>query len=221
MEIAVKSRQGPLDVEFQAEEREELESELVEFVDFSKENQNTISGLSIPVNAGEKGGQTGMTEWTAEEQISKKRETVEEDGYSDTEEQLAERIHIDVSDLVDFIEVPENENDRPHIKTWKLEEDAETLGNSRKDRQAKASLMILYTWKESDDVDGVTFETLKRALSDSNIDPARIDTMYTALDGDAEKYIDKPGDRSGKINLNSDGEHRARQELCALVGDLA
>lgn len=217
MEITVDFRHGPLDVEFQAEDREELEENLEQFIDFLDDNEGVFKGLSAPkteTNSNETGTQTDATAWDDDTQPKVEESRGE---YTEAETHLAERVRSDPSELTAVVEVPEDEDDRPHIKTWQFEDGEEILGGSRKDRQARASLILLYMWRETAGVDGVTLETLKRALSDSDIDPSRIDTMYTALDGDAEKYINKPGGRGGEISLNPDGEHQGRQELRSLV----
>jgi hypothetical protein len=99
------------------------------------------------------------------------------------------------------------------VNLHKLEEEEEVLGSSRKDRQARGSLILLYLWQKCLGFDEIESGKLNTALSYSEINPKRRDAMYSALEGDADGYFN----RNGPISLTPTGEHAAREEIQSLA----
>src|SRR5699024_3563378 len=95
-----------------------------------------------------------------------------------------------------------------------FEDGEEVLGSSRREKQARGSLLLLLLWKECREVSEVSSENLNNALHTSRIDPSRRDSMYQALDGDADGYFERG---SGTVSLTQSGERAAIDEVNRLV----
>lgn len=201
MEITLTLEHGSLHAEFAGGDREELQNELLEFVSFLDENQEKLGKLAAAANTENREGstQSHATEWEGGES----RE------ISGTLSSVAERTRVDETTLNELIEVPDDEEEPPFLNLYKFGEEAEVLGSSRAERQARASLILLYIWKECRGEDEVDSEDLNAALSYSDVSPERRDAMYRSLDGKADNYFN----RNGAVSLKPPGEHAAREEI--------
>lgn len=189
---------GLLELEVQGAEREVIESEIIELVHFIKENEDkldltTESLLSLSESSGSSADSQPETDTSVFSSIT-------------------DRTRVSSDILAKLFEIPEDEAEPPYIRTFEFEEESEVLGSSRKDRQARGSLILLYLWKECLGVEEVDSENLNAALSYSDISPERRDAMYSALEGKADNFFN----RNGILSLTPPGEHAARDEIKAL-----
>jgi len=202
MEFTLKFDHGPLQAEVTGEEREEVKEEFLEFATFFEDHEQEIEAIIDQTIEGTV--QTPATGWQ------------EAEPSEETDKRLfllAERTHVEISVLEELIDIPEDEDEVPHLRLYNLEEGEEALGSSRRERQARGSLILVYIWQECLDHHEVESEELNTALSYSDIDPQRRDAMYNALGGDAGNYFD----RNGVIGLTPPGEHHARIEIQSLA----
>lgn len=207
MEFTLTLDHGPLQAEVTGEEREEVKEEFLEFSSFFQEHEQEIMSLLDQSDEGVR--QTPATGWQG---------VRVPEGINDALSPVVERTHVEIevlSELVDILTEEEGDEEEkvPRLNLHKLEEEAEVLGSSRKDRQARGSLMLLYLWKKCLDVDDIESGKLNTALSYSEINPQRRDAMYSALDGNADGYFN----RNGLISLTPTGEHAAREEIKLLA----
>lgn len=107
-----------------------------------------------------------------------------------------------------LLDVDAEQNDPPFVLAEK-----ELLGDSRRERQLNASLLILGVWSEcyiDRQSDWMEVSTLKDALQYSNVDPEKLYSMYTMNEADA--FFDREG-RGGnaKIKISRRGIRQARK----------
>lgn len=211
MNFTANIKHGPLDIEIQSDDQEEVQEAVMEFVRFLDNNEELFEGLNYtprptpntPVDGG------SVVSQTPEPREPGPQVTSREGHFSD----IAERIGVDEATLDELFELPDDKDEPPFLKLYQFEEGPEVLGSSRKDRQARGSLILLYLWKECRGVEEVESAELNNGLSYSDISPERRDAMYSALEGAADNYFD----RGGVISLTVRGEHAAHEEIKDLM----
>lgn len=217
MEITVRFRHGPLDVEVQSENREVLQEDLPELVKFRNQNEDKFVELNAPSrserqlseeNPGlspeyreQKRGRTG----SESESISTKEGANNE---STKFSKLAERTRLDVDVLNILYEIPDNENEPLYLNLFQFDENTEVLGDHRNQQQALGSTLILYAWEMVWGDEQVSYEELDTALNWSEIDVERRDAMTQAFGNDARNWFDR--DEGERIGLTTPGKQRAK-----------
>lgn len=200
MEVTLTLKYGPANAEVTGEDREDVQDEFLELSEFLRNNQEEIHSLAAQPENG--------TVQTSLDQPSSPAQDVDS-----LLTPVAERTQVDIATIGELFDVPEDEEEVPHLKLYNFEEGEEVLGTNRNEQQARGSLMLLYLWHECRDVDEVESGQLSTALNHSYISPERRDSMYSALGGDADNYFN----RNGSISLTPPGEHTAREEIQSLA----
>jgi len=208
MEFTVTVEHGPLNLEIEGGDREEIQNEILGLAEFVEENKDTLSEFKLQSGAEEEDNkqpvQTPATEW--------EDSTTSPDGSGFSS--ISERTRVDEETLGQLFEIPENEEEPPFLSLYQFEEGTEVLGGYRNQRQSHGSVLLLYLWQECRDVQEVELDELDEGLSYSDIEIERRDAMYQAFGEDARKWFDSS---NGGIRLTTPGEHHARQ----LITDLA
>lgn len=195
-----------IEVELSGEDLQELQEGVEESIEFIEDNSELLEGVnSAPV---QRVGAAIQSEPPAGQ--STPTEPYE---FGD----ISERTQVSPDTLSQIVEIPDTHEESPYLKLYLFDEGAEVLGSSRMDRQARASLILLYIWEEVYGKDEVEGEVLDEALHDSEIDSERRDNMYRALSGDADRYFDRG---QGIISLRPPGRQAAREEIQELATHL-
>ena len=217
MEINVTLRHGPLSVEIQAEQEDDYQQELMEVLDFIEENQQSFEQLTPWQKDEDQIG--GYVQAPADSEIWETRhgsaETVEErpDRSNRIFESVSRSTGVDEATLERIFDMPENEEETPGIIIEEFEEGVDALGNSRREQQARASLMLLYIWHEIRDVDKIPSSELADALNMSGVDPTDMYAMYSALGGDADAYFNRTTGGNPTVKLSRRGKRVASNEI--------
>ena len=115
MDITLTLNYGPLDAEFTGEDREELQHELIEFVEFIGEEKETLSNIPTPEmnTVSEDGGtQTPLSGW---EDSNPSPESQESKNVSTEFVSLSTKTGVDEETLEQFFELPEDEEGVPSL----------------------------------------------------------------------------------------------------------
>ncbi|MFK8214525.1 hypothetical protein [Haloferax volcanii] len=222
MEITVSLRQGPLDVEFVAEDREQLETDLVEFVGFLNENSEVFDGLESPSRKEELAeGQPGVDSdfWTEkakqqseqQEPTPEPQEPDEQTGDSDHPlSNIARKTGVDVKTLDEIVYVDPEGEETPQILIDKSE-----LGDSKSARQRHAAYIILTVWEECYGEERMKNSELKTILSLAGISENH---LYNAWSGAGKGNFDPTGrGASATTGLTGPGKREALKFIQELV----
>jgi hypothetical protein len=214
MEITITLKHGSLNAEFVGEDREEIEQELLQFSEFLDENRDIFE--EIVLNGEEEHSQEVEQSEVTQTWDSKSKDSKEttENKFSD----VAERARVDQESLVEFLNMPSDEEKVPYLRLDCFEEEEEILGNARYEKQGRASLILCYLWQEFRGIEEVNSSNLNEALHISGINPKNRKNMYKALDGDADGYFTR--DSSGDVGLTQGGELAAVDEITRLAEEL-
>ena len=212
MELTVTLNHGVLNAEFTGEVREEIENELVKFKEFLDENAG-LFGDAIPLtsNSGEDVQSAVTQDWSDQSRVTPSKSSCQ---FSD----IADRARVDEATLESFLNMPSDEEKVPYLRLDDFEEEEGILGDTRKDRQARASLVLLYLWQTIREQSEVKSGKLNEALHISQITPTNRQNMYTALNGDADGYFTRS--KAGKVGLTQGGELAAVDEITRLAETL-
>lgn len=178
--------------------------ETLEQVDIDVEYSQT-QGQIEKTNPGSRGGQT---ETAPPSSSGKAQSTVPE-----CLAEFAEKAQVAPSVLGDIIDVDSEEDELPYIV-----EGASKLGDTKKERQLRATLVILAVRDAcyDTDEDKILTSDLKDALEYSGIDSGSLSNMYS-LDN-AGRVFDRSGRGStAKIGLSRPGQREARKVANQLV----
>lgn len=216
MEITLTLNYGALDAEFRGEDREELEENLLEFMEFLNANEEIFNGIELTYDEEEESGETEVQAAVTQDWTSKqsKQEVVTTGKFTD----LAERARVDQEPLEKFLNMPTDDEKVPYLRLDDFEEGVDVLGSARYEKQGRASLILCYLWQEFRDVEEVNSADLNEALHISGINPKNRKNMYRALDGDADGYFTR--DPSGDVGLTQGGELAAVDEITRLAEKL-
>lgn len=210
MKITATLDYGSLEIELASEDREEIENELLAFVDFIESNKESLS-KAVSGTDDKTETKSGVQTTLGTTDDSDPKETTSSLDISE----ITSRPHIDTQILDEFLKVPDDEEKVPYLYMDGFEEGEDVLGTSRRERQARASLLLLKAWKDLRDVDPVESEQLNESLHTSRINPDSRKNMYQAMDGDADDYFTR--DFSGDVGLTQSGERAAEDEIERLV----
>jgi hypothetical protein len=216
VQISITIRHGPLDVEIQAEESEEYQQEVLDLLDFIETNQTRFEDLSsAPIEA----DIPEITQAPADTDMWEEEEARADEGGSNLSD-ISRRTGVDQSVLERLFDIPEDIEETPAIIIEEFEDGIDVFGTSRRERQARASLVLLYVWQQVRQVDEVPSSELGDALHMSGIDPDNMYAMYDALGGDADAYFNRTSGGTPTVTLSRRGERAAIDELQELVGRL-
>jgi hypothetical protein len=206
MEIALTFRYGPFDIEIEGN-KEEVESDLVEFVEFLQENEEPLRGMeSLPVNEEETETEQSRLGELEEHQVAESEtETTERDtiSYGD----IPNRTGLDRQALSEYFDIDSEGQEPPHLNF-----DTELLGDSRKERQMRGSLILLTLWRECNDAEDVRSPQLKDALHISGIDDEHLYAMFNHDEYD--RYFRREGSGANTdISLTMSGKRNGFDQI--------
>lgn len=201
MELTVTLEYGPLNAEFCGEDQEEIQNSVTDFMDFLEKNSNDFKNVGISKVVNHTDVQASSPDGPKVRSPTAKSSHSRVTGKF---ESIAQRARADVEKLEQFLFYPDDENRVPFLRLDDFEDGVDVLGESKGDKQAKGSLILLFLMKEIEDKEEVDSQTLNKALQTSGIDPSNRGNMYKALDGEADRYFKR--DNQGNVGLTDPGE---------------
>jgi hypothetical protein len=217
MEITLTLDYGPINAEFVGENREELQDELLEFVEFLGEEKGSLSNLPAPGANSEpedEGTQAPLSGW----EDSKPSPTSQESAGVRTEfASLSTKAGVDEDTLDKLFELPDNEEGVPSLNMYHFDDGVLTLGQHRNQRQAQASSLLMYAWEECLDKKRIEYEKLDEALVASDVETERRNSMGQAFSDEASEWFESDGSR---IYLVGKGKNHARELIQQLAEEL-
>lgn len=213
MRVTLSLHHGPLDVEIQAQEEEDYGEELLQIIEFIQNNPDVFESL-IPHPEEQDTHDNGtQTHEKSDEREHESQEYIPSIDFSS----VSRKTEAEESALGKLFDVPKNEEEIPSIIVEELDGGVDTFGTSRRERQAKASLALLYVWQEIRDVEEVSSSSLGDALHMSGVDPDQMYAMYDALGGDADSYFNRTSGGNSTVSLSRRGERAAVDQIKELI----
>ena len=214
MEINIHLHHGPLDVEIQADKEENYQQEVLDIIEFIEENSEEFNHLSPQQeDRHEEEYEQAPADSDIWEEGVNNEESSQERNTNGIFQSVSRATNVDESTLERIFDMPENEEQVPAIIIEEFEEGLDVLGSSRRERQARASLMLLYIWHEIRDVDEVLSSDLGDALNMSGIDPTDMYGMYDTLGGDADTYFNRTTGGNPTVKLSRRGKRIASNQI--------
>lgn len=211
MKLRITLDLGPINAELSGENREELQEELLEFVEFIEQNNETFEGIKfVQDHSGEKteleGGETPPT-------VTKSSHS--EDQFGD----VPEKTDIDQETLDRFFDIDASGEEPPYLNF-----DAAVLGESgtsRSEKQMRGSLILLTLWRECVGVETVTSSDLKDALRVSGVDDTNLYNMYGFNDNEGNRYFRRDGTGANtEVSLTLPGKREGYDQIQRTVEQL-
>jgi len=214
MEITITLDHGPLDAEFTGEEREEIEENLLAFIEFLEENEDIFGGSGFSIEEGNENGNPGLDPDYWEDRQDTPDET-HDDGGTDsgtTFGSIPSRTDIDEETLNRYFGIDPDEAEPPYL-SFAVEVLGES-GNSRSEKQMRGSLILLTLWRECHGVEEVRSPQLKDALRISGIDDDALYAMYGFNDDEGDRYFRRDGSGANTdIALTLPGEREGYDQI--------
>lgn len=219
MDITLTLNYGPLDAEFQGEDREELQDELIEFINFIEEEQGTLSTLPKPQGNSDstsEGKQTSATGWE-DSQADASRETEDTNDGNSEFASISNKTGVDTDVLSKLYELPDSDDGVPSLNMYHFEDGTLRLGSARNQRQAQASALLMFAWEDCLDEKRIDYDELDEALVASDIETERRNSMGQAFSDGASDWFESDG---SSIYLVGKGKNHARELLQELAEEL-
>lgn len=214
MEVTITLQYGPLDAEFTGEDREEIQEEVIGFIEFIEEEEEQLSNLPTPSTDDASEPTRKQTAATGWDDSSPPDEAASPQPGASEFQSLASKTGADAGDLAQLYDLPDDEEGVPSLNMYHFDEGVLELGNARNQRQAQASALLLYAWEECIGEKKIKYEQLNEALVASDIETERMDHMLRAFSGDAEDWFESDG---SQIHLLGQGKNHTRDLLEDLV----
>lgn len=215
MELTVTLDYGALNAEFTGSDREEVEDNLLGFVEFLEENAEVFDGvdLSAPEESIEDPG-LDPEYWEGQQETSESETTPEAELVDQeiTYGNIPSRTGIDREVLARYFDIDPEAEEPPYLNF-----DVENLGesgDSRSEKQMRGSLILLTLWRECNDVEEVRSPALKDALRISGVNDTNLSNMYQFNSGEGDRYFRREGTgENTDISLTMPGEREGYDQI--------
>ena len=219
MEITLTLNYGPLDAEIQGENQEEIQDELIEFIAFLQEEEDTFSDLPTPQRNNESEGegiQTPASSW-GDSDTDNSPETKDTDSDTSEFSSIATKTGVKAGKLSKLFELPDDEDGVPSLNMYHFEDGTLRLGSARNQRQAQASALLMFAWEDCIGEKKIPYDKLNEALVASDIETERRDAMGQAFSKDAQEWFESDG---SSIYLVGKGKNHTRELIQELAEEL-
>lgn len=202
--MSVKLDYGPLNAEFQGGDKDEIQTNLIEFVEFLKENEEVLGSIDV------------STDGAAGAEVPSDSNSNASDGAGDqgsNEHPLAPLAHHlgePPETLEELIYVSVENEELPQL----LVEDVDELGDSVVERQRNAALVLLLVWEECYGKSKMKTSDIKDVFSRMDIS-----TSNTYRAWEKSSFKQRGQGSSATIQLRGPGEREAYSILRELLGD--
>jgi len=221
MDVRLTLRKGPLEVEIEASDDDDYQSEVLEILEFLEANEEQILELDAPNEGPDL--ELDPAAVTADRGDGTESSSPDEQDNSDTKvdieteeispsAEFASELNVSLDQLTEAIDIDPELEEAPFIVA-----DTAGFGETRQERQLHGTLILLGTWQECYGADRVSSSDLKDALDFSGIDPDGLTNIYHNIDG-ADSYFDRSGrGASATVALTRPGLREARSRIRELV----
>lgn len=191
---------GGLSITLEADDREDLETEILEIAGFINENQAKL-GVFNSNHALDEGEADSPNE----------RSTGDRDDHQAGSPfgSISTQTGVKQEILSSLFELPDDEDGVPSLSLYHFDEGTHILGNYRNQRQAQACTLLLYVWEECLNEKKVDYERLDRALIESDIETERRDAMGQAFSNEAKEWFESEDKQ--RVWLVGSGKNKARE----------
>lgn len=205
MQLTITLNHGPLDVEFNGDDREELQEELLGFSQFIEENSGIFDGVEFSngksTDEEEPGIDSDYWEEKAENGGSSEGDS-KTNGRDHPLASLARQTGSSVDRLDEIIYVDPEGEEPPQLLI-----DKSRLGSKKAERQRHAAYLLLLVWENCYEEERMKNSDLKRTLSIANISD---NNLYNAWAGAGKGNFDPSGrGASATLGLTGPGEREA------------
>ncbi|APX95726.1 hypothetical protein [Natronorubrum daqingense] len=201
MEITATVDYGTLEIELSSDEREEVQQNLLEVIDFLEENNEAFKGLDLTVQNGSSQTELSATEWSNNDG---QQEQSKDDGSS--LKSLARKFDVTIEAINEIVFVDPFGEERPQLMA-----NSEQLGSSVPERQRHAAFIILTVLEECYDEEEIETAEFKELLTFAGISDGN---LYRAWD---DSLFQTGKGRSAKVSLKGPGKREAKKYLKALL----
>lgn len=204
MELTVSLNLGRLNAELTGEDRQELQNELVEFINFLEENEGIID--DVLSRESERVERTD----SADEAI----QYVEEQPHQPTSDfgDIPDRTSLEPGTLSSYFDL-DPDGDEPPFLNFNTDVLGES-GSARNEKQMRASLILLTLWRECLGLEPVVSSDLKDALRISGIDDTELSNMYQFNNNEGNRYFRREGrGQNTEIELTLPGQREGYDQI--------
>lgn len=193
MELTVTLNHGSLAAEFTGEDREEIEENLLEFVEFLQENEEAFESDKQIDDGGiqENTPEIDSDYWEEQQQESEPTDSEDITELDISYGATASRTGFDEETIGQYFDIDLEGEEPPYLNF-----DADVLyesGSSRSEKQMRGSLILMTLWREGNETEEVGSSELKDALRISGIDDTNLYNMYQFNDGEGDRYFRREG----------------------------
>ncbi|QKY18635.1 hypothetical protein [Halorubrum sp. CBA1229] len=222
MDVRLTLKKGPLEVEIEASDDDDYQSEVLEILEFLESNEEQILELDTSTGGPDpEPDQASVTaDWgddtepsSSDEQNNNNTRVETETEEASPSVEFASELNISSEQLTEVIDIDPELEEEPFIVA-----DTTGFGETRQERQLHGTLILLGTWQECYGADRVYSSDLKDALEFSGIDPDQLTGIYHNIEG-TDSYFDRSGrGPSATVALTRPGLREARSRIRELVG---
>lgn len=221
MEMTITLGYGPLDAEFTGKDQEEIQDNLLQFMEFLEENGELFDGIEFS------SAETGDSEdpgldpdfWEEQQAEAQEKSGAESADIPVSFGAIPNRIDYSEGTLAQYFDIDPEGEEPPYLNF-----DADVLGesgNSRSEKQMRGSLILLTLWRECEGVDEITSSTLKDALRISGVNDEALYNMYGFNDNEGDRYFKREGTgASTDISLTMPGKREGYDQIQRTVARL-
>ncbi|MDG5778889.1 hypothetical protein VB779_15600 [Haloarculaceae archaeon H-GB11] len=214
MEITITLDYGPLDVEFTGGEREELEENLIAFIEFLEEDEAIFgnSDFAIDQEPGEESPGLDPDYWESQQESTQEPDSTESSVAAISFGSIPNRTDIDEGTLDGYFDIDPEGEEPPYLNF-----DVDILGesgNSRSEKQMRGSLILMTLWREGNGIEEIGSSDLKDALRISGIDDESLYAMYGFNNDEGDRYFRRDGSGANtEITLTMPGEREGFDQI--------
>jgi hypothetical protein len=200
MQITATLDYGPLEIEVSSDEREEVQQNLLEIVEFLEESGDALEEVEIQPRAQASQTELDSSEWTDNDP---QQSTANDSPLSGISKELG----VSAESLEEIVYVDSDGEERPQVMI-----DGDELGDSVPETQLNAALIILTVSEECYGEEVLDTSEFKDILALSGISESN---LYRAWD---ESLINQSGKgNASTITLKGPGRREAKKLLCDIA----
>lgn len=220
MNITVSLRHGPLDVEVEAEDSEDYQQEILDFVEFLEENDDTLQSLDGALS--HHIGEDGTTQQTSQQKSGDSNTNYQDDSENDDVSvddggplaPIASATDNSETVLENLIAAPEGDDRVPYL----VIDDLDILGDSKIQKKRVAALILLFAFHKCYGEERIASSDLKDAFIRSGVPEDHINEAYK---DEGKRFFDPRGrGGSASVALLGPGEREAKKEINRIIEDM-
>lgn len=214
MRFTITVQHGPLSIEVEGDDRQEIQDEILNLAEFVGEHEDTLSGFTVLYA----NSSTDDAKVSTQSSATGSEDSASSTGADSSEfASLSQKTGVDEGVLKQLFQLPDDEEGVPSLDMYHFEDGTLTLGEHRNQRQAQASSLLLYAWEECIGDKEIKYDKLNESLISSDIETERRDAMGQAFSDNAREWFESDG---SSIYLVGKGKNHARELIKELAEQL-